>query len=51
MVVALTTIQVSEQTHLELKKIKGELLAKNGKERTFDEIIMLLIEHYRKTGK
>jgi len=49
MVIVMTTIQVSEETHTELKKIKGELLAKNGRERTFDEIIMLLIEHYRKT--
>jgi len=44
-----TTIRISEETHLELRKIKGELLAKNGKERSFDEIIRLLIEHYRKT--
>jgi len=49
MVNVMTTIQVSEETHLELRKIKGELLAKNGKERSFDEIIRLLIEHYRKT--
>ena len=46
----MTTIRISKKTHLELKKIKGELLAKNGKERTFDEIIQLLIEHYRKTS-
>jgi len=47
----MTTIQVSEaeETHLELRKIKGELLAKNGKERSFDEIIRFLIDHYRKT--
>jgi len=44
-----TTIRISEETHLELRKIKGELLAKNGKERSFDEIIKLLIEHYKKT--
>jgi len=49
MVNIMTTIQVSEETHLELRKIKGELLAKNGKERSFDEIIQLLIEHYKKT--
>jgi len=49
MVIVMTTIQVSEETHTELKKIKGELLAKNGRERTFDEIIRFLIEHYRKT--
>jgi len=49
MVVVLTTIQVSEETHIELKKIKGELLARNGKERTFDEIIKFLIDHYKKT--
>ena len=47
----MTTIQVSEKTHLELKKIKGKLLAENGKVRSFDEIIALLIEHYNLYGR
>ena len=49
-VVIVTTIQVSEETHLELRKIKGELLAKNGRERSFDEVIKFLIDHYKKTS-
>ena len=43
MVVILTTVKISEETHIELKKIKGSLLAKNGRERSFDEIIRELI--------
>jgi len=42
-VVILTTIKISEETHIELKKIKGSLLVKNGCERSFDDIIRALI--------
>ena len=45
----MTTIRISDEMHLELRKIKGELLARNGKERSFDEIIKFLIDHYKKT--
>ena len=39
----MTTIQVSEKRHIELRKIKGSLLAVNGKERSFDETIGELV--------
>lgn len=39
----MTTIHISDETHIELKKIKGSLLVKNGRERSFDEIIRELI--------
>jgi len=50
-VVSMTTIHISEETHLELNKIKGAMLAENGKERTFDEIIKELIVIWKKTKK
>jgi len=43
MVIILTTIKISDETHTELRKIKGSLLVKNGRERSFDEIIIELI--------
>jgi len=43
------TIFVSDETHTELKKIKGLLLAKDGRERTFDEVIAKLLDHWKKT--
>lgn len=42
-VVSMTTIHISEETHVELKKIKGSLLVKNGRERSFEDIIRELI--------
>jgi predicted CopG family antitoxin len=42
------TIHVSSETHTELNKIKGELLAKNGRERSFDEVIAELIACWKK---
>jgi len=46
-VVSMTTIHISEETHLELNKIKGTMLAENGKERSFDEIIKELITFWK----
>ena len=46
----MTTISISEETHTELRKIKGSLMATNGKERSFDEVISKLIESW-KTNK
>jgi len=43
----MTTIHISEETHKELKKIKGELMAKNGRERSFDEVVLELIKFWR----
>jgi len=43
----MTTIQVSEETHVELNKIKGSMQAENGKERSFDEIIKELIAFWK----
>ncbi|MEM3616465.1 MAG: hypothetical protein QXM65_07800 [Candidatus Bathyarchaeia archaeon] len=43
------TIHVSEETHTELRKVKGELLAKNGRDRSFDEVIAELIACWKKT--
>jgi len=43
----MTTIHISEQTHKELKKIKGELMAKNGKERSFDDVVLELIRFWK----
>jgi len=44
-----TTIQITQATRLELLKIKGELLRKDGVERTFNDIIQELV-YYWTTG-
>ena len=44
----MTTVHISEETHIDLKKIKGSFLAKNGRERSFDEIIQELIAFWKK---
>jgi hypothetical protein len=41
-----TTIQLTQTTRLELLKIKGELLKKDGVERTFDDIIQELVFYW-----
>jgi len=41
-----TTIQITQTTRLELMKIKGELLKKDGVERTFDDTIQELIFYW-----
>jgi hypothetical protein len=38
-----TTIQVTLRTRLELIRLKGELLRKDGVERTFDDLIQELL--------
>ena len=45
-----TTIQISLRTKIHLMQIKGELLEKDGKKRTFDDVIQDLI-YYWKMGK
>jgi len=46
----MTTISITDETHIELRKIKGELMASNGKERSFDDIIMELVRHWKVRG-
>ena len=46
-VITMTTIHVSEETHIKLRKIKGSLLAANGRERSFDEVIRELIAFWK----
>jgi len=45
----MTTISISEETHKELKKIKGKLMASNAKEHSFDDVIVELIKCWKKT--
>jgi len=45
-----TTIQISLRTKFELMKIKGELLEKDGMNRTLDDIVQELV-YYWKTGE
>jgi predicted CopG family antitoxin len=46
-VAAMTTISITEETQTELRKIKGQLMASNGKERSFDDVIMELIKDWK----
>ena len=43
----MTTISITDETHTELRKIKGQLMASNGKERSFDDVIMELIKRWK----
>jgi predicted CopG family antitoxin len=43
----MTTISITEETQTELRKIKGQLMASNGKERSFDDVIIELIKHWK----
>ncbi len=43
----MTTVHISEETHIELKKIKGLFLAENGRERSFDEVIQELVAFWK----
>jgi len=45
-----TTIQISMHTKFDLMKIKGELLEKDGVNRTLNDVIQELIYHW-KTGQ
>ena len=45
-----TSIQISLRTRFQLMQIKGELLVRDGKNRTFDDVIQELV-YYWKTGK
>ena len=42
-----TTIKISEETHNELNKIKGYFLIKDGKEKSFNEVIKEILTFWR----
>jgi hypothetical protein len=44
----ITSIRVTEETKRELIKIGGELMAKDGIERSMEDILKTLIKTYRK---
>jgi hypothetical protein len=44
----ITSIRVTEETKRELTKIGGELTAKDGIERSMEDILKTLIKAYRK---
>lgn len=46
----MTTIHISGETHIDLKKIKGSLLAVDGQERSFDDIIRELITFWKENS-
>jgi hypothetical protein len=46
-----TTIQIFLNTKFELMKVKGELLAKDGAKRTFDDVLQELIFYWKKGEK
>ncbi len=47
-ILLITSIRVTEETKRKLTKIGGELTAKDGIERSMEEILKILIEVYRK---
>ncbi len=42
-------IAISKKAHTELQKIKGEFMAQNGKDRSFDDVIMELVKRWKDT--
>ncbi len=44
----ISSIRVTEETKRELAKIGGELTAKDGLERSMEDILKILINAYRK---
>lgn len=46
-----TAIQMTRQTKIELMKIKGELLSKDGLKRTMDDVIRELIGFWKEEWK
>ena len=45
------TIRIEDQTHIELSKVKGELTIRNGKTKSYDNVITELILLWRKKEK
>jgi len=45
------TLKISEETHKLLTKVKGELTARDGEIKTFDETIAELIDFWRRKSE
>jgi hypothetical protein len=43
-----STMKISDTTKIELAKIGGELTAKDGRQRSMEEVVLHLIAAYRK---
>jgi hypothetical protein len=43
-------LKITEETHTELTKIKGQLTANTGKAATYDDAILYLIQTAKKSG-
>ena len=41
-------IKISDANYIRLLKLKASLTAKNGKNRTYDDILSEVIDHYEK---
>ena len=46
-----TTIQITERSRIELMKIKGELVGRDGVDRTFDDVIQELVYYWTRGVK
>jgi hypothetical protein len=44
----ISSMRISEETKKAIIKIGAEVTAKDGKERSMEDVVKLLIEHYRK---
>ena len=44
----ISTMRISEETKKAIIKIGAEFTAKDGKERSMEDVVKLLIEHYRR---
>ena len=47
----ISSMRVSEETKKAIIKIGAELTAKDGKERSMEDVVKLLIDYYRKGKK
>jgi hypothetical protein len=43
-------LKITEETHTELTKVKGQLTANTGKVATYDDAILYLIQTAKKSG-
>jgi len=44
----ISSMRISEETKKAIIKIGAEVTAKDGKERSMEDVVKILIEHYRK---
>jgi hypothetical protein len=47
----ISSMRISEETKKAIIKIGAELTAKDGKERSMEDVVKLLIDYYRKGKK